>query len=98
MALLQAEGNMARSLPQDEPRYRWLEPPGIYCDAYTANYFPSGVIRITFGEYIDKDHYPYFRTAVVIPLSDAKRLVRTLNRLITRAEQPSEPDEPSSEA
>ena len=80
---------MARSRPDTEPGYDWLKMPGIFCDTYTADYFPSSnVIRINFGEYTDREHWPFYRAAVVLPLSDAKRLRATLNRLIREAEEP----------
>lgn len=89
---------MARTRPEEHLGFRWLETPGVFCDTYTARYFPDATsVRITFGEYTDRDHYPYYRYAVVMPLSDIKRLVRTLNRLIREAEQPEEGEEETPE-
>ncbi len=88
---------MARSRPEEELGFRWLETPAVYCDTYTADWF-GDVIRIAFGEYTDRDHYPFFRTAVAIPLSDAKRLIRTLTRLVKEAEEPPKASETEEES
>lgn len=82
---------MSKARPDEDIGFNWLALPGIFCDTYAASYFrSSNAIRITFGEYTNKDHQPYYRTAVVLPLSDAKRLRATLTRLIKEAEEPEE--------
>ena len=90
---------MARSRPDEETGFDWLQLPGIFCDTYTADYFrSSNVVRITFGEYTDREHFPIYRTAVVMPVPDAKRLRATLNRLIREAEEPPKEEEPEPPA
>lgn len=82
-----------RSGPEDEASYRWLEAPGIFCDYYFADYYSdSKCIRITFGEWVAKGVQPFYRTAVVLPLSDAKALRKTLDRLIHQAEVGEDPE------
>jgi hypothetical protein len=80
-----------RQIVDDVGAYRWLQPNPIYCDHYTASSSTDGsIIRVSFGEYIGREYYPIYRTAVAMPLSEAKRLVRTLTRLIGEAEKEAE--------
>ena len=79
-----------RTPPEEEPRLRWLGLPGVYCDTFTLDSWTSGVVRIAFGEYTDPEHYPWYRTAVVMPISDVKALARALTRVVTEAEAEAE--------
>lgn len=76
--------------PNVEPEWGWLREPGVYCDTYAVDIFqPQGVVRLTFGEYTDKEHLPYFRSAVVLPIAEAKALGRWLIKLIEAEEKES---------
>jgi hypothetical protein len=89
---------MAKSRPEDEPGWRWLENPAIFCDTFSVDFFTdSNIFRLAFGEYTDKEHYPYFRVGVALPFADAKALARTLTRLIKEAEEREKVDESSAE-
>jgi hypothetical protein len=80
--------------PENTIGYRWLREPAVFCDTHYASYFKSAnIVRITFGEYIGSSYSPYYRAGVALPLTEAKRLVRTLQRLVREAEEPSKPAE-----
>ena len=84
--------------PENELQWRWLKDPATYCDAYNVDVWPGpGVVRISFGEFTNKEYLPFFRAAIVMPISDAKSLAETLIALIREAEQDKEKREKSSE-
>ncbi len=90
---------MARKPPEGDPGYRWMLTPSLFCDHFSADgYQSSRTIRIAFGEWISKDVYPVYRTAVTMPLSDAKELMRVLGVLIKdiEAQPKTEPEEDTS--
>jgi hypothetical protein len=45
---------------------------------------------MVFGEYVDEDHLPFFRTAITMPIADAKQLVRVLSKALKEAEEAEE--------
>jgi len=78
---------MAKTRPEEEEGFDWLKEPAVFCDAFTADYLrATNLVRIAFGEYTDREHYPYYRVSVVLPLDDAKALRSTLNRIIKDSE------------
>jgi len=65
----------------DQDRAAVAAVPAIYIDTWYLNAW-RGHVRITFGESLGKtDSY---RTAVVMELDDAQRMINQLQRLITR--------------
>lgn len=77
---------MARKNPQDDPSWNWLAAPAPYCDTFSVDVWAKpGVVRLTFAEYTDKEHEPFFRAAVVLPISDARSLGQMLEKLIKEA-------------
>jgi hypothetical protein len=80
---------LAKVPPGNE--WNWLKEPATFCDAYTLQVWAHlGVVRFSFGEYTDGDTQPFYRAGIVMPLSDAKALVRSLNRAIREAEEDQE--------
>jgi hypothetical protein len=56
----------------------WLQLPGIYCDTYLVDVWYSGVARLVFGEVTGRGGAITFRTSVVMPIADARELIKTL--------------------
>jgi hypothetical protein len=86
-----------RKVPEDDPEYRWLQDPPIYCDHYSAQLLSSKVVRVSFGEYIGKNYFPIYRVAIAMPLSDIKDLHASLGRIIKTAEEDAKKEDDSSE-
>jgi hypothetical protein len=86
--------------PETVSAYRWLEPAPIYCDHFAAQALNAGkVVRISFGEYVGKEYAAIYRTSVALTFSEAKRLVRTLTRIVKEAEEEGgDAKPPSSES
>lgn len=77
--------------PEENNTFRWLQEPGIYCDTYTVDLWKRpGVVRMTFGEYTDQDHSPFYRVAVVMPKQDVKALIATLTRILKEEDEQEE--------
>ncbi|HUO91804.1 MAG TPA: hypothetical protein VMU22_02730 [Rhizomicrobium sp.] len=87
----------SRKDPDADTEWRWLKTPATYCDTYSVDVFGgASIVRITFGEFLDRETEPYYRMAVALPISDAKALAKSLERLIKRAEEKKKDgDEPS---
>lgn len=73
--------------PASDPKWKWLQEPAIFCDAYAVDAWQSNVVRIVFGEYTAPEFLPFFRTAVVMPVEDAKQLVVSLQKAIQEYER-----------
>jgi hypothetical protein len=88
-----AEEESPRISAEGVDDYDWLRLPAVYCDTYSSAVFRrAGVVRIAFGEYVGRNYMPFYRSCVAMPISDAKMLVRTLTRQITRAEERNRAD------
>jgi hypothetical protein len=75
-------------IPEKEPGWRWLKEPAIYCDAYTVDVFSdANIVRLSFGEYISEDVLPFYRVGIAMPLTDVKKLIHSLNKVIERYEK-----------
>lgn len=84
------DANPQQPSPEDDAAKKrrtlgWLEPPGIYADHFTLQVFSEVVVRIAFAEWMGDDEPPLYRTAVVMPLSDAGELVEVLQRALAEA-------------
>jgi hypothetical protein len=77
---------MARG--SDEDRHAWKETPAIYADNFEISVIPDAQIaRIAFGEFAGRGRPAFLRTAVAMPISDAKTLVKMLGDLIRDMEE-----------
>jgi hypothetical protein len=73
---------------EDRLVYAWLQPSPIYVDHYTAKIMPGdGIVRISFGEWVRSDYPAIFRLAVALPTKEAKRLHRTLGRILAEEDK-----------
>jgi hypothetical protein len=73
--------------PEKEVDWRWLQMPAVFCDTFVVSVWgPPGIVRLTFAEFTDNKMLPFFRTAVVLPIADAKALARELDEQIRAAE------------
>ena len=67
-----------RKEPAD-PALRWLQPSPVYVDHVAVGVFSGArVMRLVFGEWIDRETLPIYRAAVVLPLSEARVLAESL--------------------
>jgi hypothetical protein len=83
--------------PRQDPDLQWLETPGIFCDTFAVDTWPSQVVRIVFGEYTAAGYQPFFRSAIVMPIDDAKQLSDAIKRSIEAFEKAAQtPEKPSS--
>ena len=82
----------AQSKDDREEEYRkaygWLQPQPMYADHYTAAIFSSqGVLRIAFGEWVGSGYPAIYRIGITLPLKEARRLNRTLTRLLKEEDE-----------
>jgi hypothetical protein len=56
----------------------------VFCDTYFLNIWPE-YLRIAFGEHL-RDR-PYYRSAIAMPISDAKSLAKDILELVERIEK-----------
>lgn len=74
----------------DEDRDAWKTVPATYADTFEVSVVPeAGIVRIAFGEYAGRNRPYFIRTAVAMPLEDAKALGRVIQRLIRETEEES---------
>lgn len=66
--------------PDQDTYWRWLKLPAPYCDTWAVDAWPTGVVRLTFAEFTTKGYLPFFRSAVVLPHSDARDLANAIIR------------------
>jgi hypothetical protein len=77
--------------PEQNLDARWLQLSGVFCDTFVLDVWkPVNTVRMVFGEYVDEDHLPFFRTAITMPIADAKQLVRVLSKALKEAEEAEE--------
>ncbi len=61
----------------------WLRVPATYVDYYQGSYIAgAGIVRLAFGEFTGENQPPLMRTAIAMPISDVKILVRTLSEWV----------------
>ena len=72
---------------EDDPGWHWMLPRATFCDYFILEaYEDSSVVRIAFGDWLDKETSPLFRHAIVLPIADAKMLAKRLGEAIQEAE------------
>lgn len=80
---------MAKAI--DEDREAWKTVPATYADTFEVSVVPgAGIVRIAFGEYAGRNRPYFIRTAVAMPIEDAKALGRMIRRLIHETEEEKE--------
>jgi hypothetical protein len=61
----------------------WLRIPATYVDYYQGSYIAgAGIVRLAFGEFAGENQPALMRTAIAMPISDVKILVRTLSEWV----------------
>jgi hypothetical protein len=74
----------------EEDRDAWKTVPATYADTFEVSVVPeAGIVRIAFGEYAGRNRPYFIRTAVAMPIDDAKALGRMIQRLIHETEEES---------
>jgi hypothetical protein len=65
----------------------WPGYSAVYCDTFAVDaWLPAGVVRLTFGEFTGQGYLPFFRSAVIPPIEDAKQLAKMMVDQIQEAE------------
>lgn len=83
-----------RKAPESDPENSWLQVPAHYCDTFSTSIIREcKMVRIVFGDYVGREYRPFYRSAVVMPLSDIKSLIRHLSRLVAELEREEVQDE-----
>lgn len=74
--------------PMTEVRYRWLQVPPIYCDAFSVRAFgEERIVRMAFGEHVGKEYSPFYRASIAMPIADVKQLIKALAATIAEEEK-----------
>jgi hypothetical protein len=61
----------------------WLRIPATYVDYYQGSYIAgAGMVRLAFGEFTGENQPAIMRTAIAMPITDVKILVRTLTEWV----------------
>jgi hypothetical protein len=93
---LEAESDMARGV--DEDQEAWKAVPATYADTFEVSVVPdAGIVRIAFGEYAGRNRPHFIRSAIAMPMEDAKALGRMLRRLIRETEEEKEQERITSD-
>ncbi len=72
-----------KKAPENDPSNSWLQVPAVYCDTFSTGLIPGNrMIRIVFGDYISRQDYPFYRSAVVMPIDDIEVLIKHLTRRV----------------
>jgi hypothetical protein len=86
---------MARGSDRDE--HAWKETPALYTDSFEVSVIPDAqIVRIAFGEFAGRGIPAFIRTAVAMPVSDAKELIRVLGDLLRDVEETESIDAPDN--
>jgi hypothetical protein len=61
----------------------WLRIPATFVDYYQGSYIAgAGIVRLAFGEFAGEGQAALMRTALAMPISGVKILVRTLTEWV----------------
>jgi len=78
---------MARKPPEADIGWRWMQLPAVFVDTFVVDVFQKAtLVRLSFAEYTDRETASFYRSSVVMPVSDAKLLIERLTADIKEAE------------
>jgi hypothetical protein len=77
------EEQVSGQASQPDQNLDWMRVPATYVDYYQGSYIAgAGIVRLAFGEFAGEGQPAIMRSAIAMPISDVKILVRTLTEWV----------------